>query len=144
MKKKTSSSKRLRLKKHHKVILMSALGVFAFSIPFIGTLHSQTNATSSGTRWPCGTSSTTPCPTPYPYPRITQLTCSMCTTKVLCFSKSQKRAFCQNPSLGIAQPADAICVSCQSTITPTIYPKPSCGPYRYTGQTNQNTQVPCY
>jgi len=132
---------RPKLKKHHKVILMSAIGVLAFSLPFFGSLQQSINQRlTSGTIWPCGSAMS-----PYPTltPRTIQLTCSTCPSKTLCFSKSEKRAYCQNATLNaIPQASDTTCVSCTDNMPS---PTPQCGPYRLSPQGIMiKSQIPCY
>lgn len=118
--------KKRKLKKHHKILLMSTFGLLALSIPFFG-IYSSHNASIPPS--PCV--GERPCPiSRYPYPSLPvyprQLTCGMCSSHTLCFSKSQKRAWCQNPQLGIANTADTTCVTCSPpTLTPSITP-PHC------------------
>ncbi|HWY79690.1 MAG TPA: hypothetical protein VNW29_05010 [Candidatus Sulfotelmatobacter sp.] len=156
MKRKSITVKRKKtkrvLKKHHKIILMSAFGAMALIAPLWGSIYSQSSShsgeiTTKTEIKPCRTTTSTPCPTPLntPINHVKYLSCTECSSKTLCFSASKKLAYCGGILNAAQTPSDVSCVSCPQiiktpTITPSYHPVPSC----FTRVLVNNTTKPEY
>jgi len=161
MKRKKTSVKKKGLKGNHKILLYAAVSVVALSLTFWGLTNSQINSqsgvlattTTNTTKPPCKTSTGAPCPLS-PIPSVSNpkyLSCSMCSSKKLCFSASKQFAYCGGLLTPSQTPTDSSCVSCPEvsktpTPTPTGHPIPSCYTRVPVSTSTNNTTykyVPC-